>query len=266
MNNKTLLFGIAGLCVSGFVSCTSENDKNEESPQKPNLLFIFADDQRADALGVAGNTKIHTPNIDALANSGVWFTNNYCMGSHHGAVSAPSRAMLMSGKYLFTVYDKLAGQTTLPMTLRDNGYTTFGTGKWHNEWDAFLKSFDTGKNVFLGGMSDHFQVPVRDALPDGTFSKPEKKGYSTDLFADVTIEFLNSYTESKETRPFFAYMALTAPHDPRSPKPEYFEQYPDEEMKLPDNFMELHPFYLRDLQVRDEQLAPWPRKHKSPAC
>ena len=77
--------------------------------RKPNILFLFADDQRADALGISGNHYIRTPNIDNLARSGVRFTSCYVMGGHHGAICAPSRAMLMSGKSLFHVYDRLEG-------------------------------------------------------------------------------------------------------------------------------------------------------------
>ena len=134
--------------------------------QKPNVLFILADDQRADAIGASGNTYIKTPNIDNLAKRGVRFTNSYVMGGHHGAISAPSRAMLMSGKSLFHVYDKLKGVQTMPMHFAKNGYKTFGTGKWHNEPEMFEASFQQGKNVFLGGMSDHYKVPCRDLGTD----------------------------------------------------------------------------------------------------
>ncbi len=84
------------------------------------------------------------------------------MGGHHGAISAPSRAMLLSGKNLFHVYDKLEGVKTMPMHFAENGYVTFGTGKWHNEKSAFEASFQKGKNVFLGGMADHFNIPVSE--------------------------------------------------------------------------------------------------------
>ena len=92
------------LCAIVLTSLTSIAQQN-----KPNVLFIFADDQRADALGCSGNTYIQTPNIDKLAKNGVRFTNTYVMGGHHGAICAPSRAMLMSGKSLYHVYDKLDG-------------------------------------------------------------------------------------------------------------------------------------------------------------
>lgn len=231
----------------------------KESKTKPNVLFIFADDQRADALGASGNTYIRTPNIDSLATRGVRFTNNYVMGGHHGAICAPSRAMLMSGKSLFHVYDRLKGVTTMPMYFNKFGYKTFGTGKWHNEPEAFEASFQQGKNVFIGGMSDHFNVPSQDLGPDGKLGEKVKKGYSTDLFADAAIGYINDYAEGNKENPFFCYVAFTAPHDPRSPRTDYIGMYPPETIPVPGNFMALHPFIFDDFNVRDETLAPWPR-------
>ena len=227
--------------------------------QKPNILFLFADDQRADALGVSGNKYIQTPNIDALASRGVRFTQCYVMGGNHGAICAPSRAMLMSGKSLFHVYDKLMGIHTMPIHFSDNGYVTFGTGKWHNEPAMFEASFQKGKNIFLGGMSDHYKVPCRDIGPDGKLTQPVIKGYSTDLFAGAAIDFITEYAQGKRENPFFCYVAFTAPHDPRSPRKDYIGMYPPESIPIPGNFKKLHPFAFDDLDVRDENLAPWPR-------
>ena len=126
----------------------------QQNTQKPNVLFLFADDQRADALGAAGNPYIQTPNLDKLAREGSRFENAYVMGGNHGAVCAASRAMLLSGKSLFHVYDKLKGENTMPMDFARAGYSTFGTGKWHNEKEAFEASFQQAKNVYLGGMAD----------------------------------------------------------------------------------------------------------------
>jgi len=227
--------------------------------QKPNILILLADDQRADAIGCSGNSYIKTPNIDKLAERGVRFTNSYVMGGHHGAISAPSRAMLMTGKYLFRVYDVLDGQITMPMYLSQYGYETFGTGKWHNGGKTFEASFQKGKNVFIGGMADHYKVPCQMLGADGKLTKPEIKGYSTDLFADAAIEYLDSYSKGSKEKPFFCYVAFTAPHDPRSPRKDYVGMYPDESIPLPGNFKKYHPFAFDDMLVRDENLASWPR-------
>jgi len=181
------------------------------------------------------------------------------MGGHHGAICAPSRAMLMSGKSLFHVYDVLDGITTMPAHFADYGYTTFGTGKWHNGKASFEATFQFGENVFLGGMSDHFKTPVRSMGKDGKLSEPTGKSFSTDLFAGAAKKFLNDYVASEKEDPFFCYISFTAPHDPRSPQDNYIGMYKDDAMPLPGNYKPLHPFEFDNMNIRDETLAPWPR-------
>jgi arylsulfatase A-like enzyme len=256
---KHSILPLSALLLLGTSANAGSVKKKQVVQKKPNILFILADDQRADAVGCAGNSYIRTPNIDALANNGIRFSNGYVMGGHHGAISAPSRAMLMTGKSLFHVYDKLAGVHTMPMHFAENGYETFGTGKWHNEISAFENSFQKGENVMATGMSDHFNVPCRTLEPDRKLSKPVIKGFSTDLFADAAIGYLNNYASEKNIKPFFCYVAFTAPHDPRSPRKDYIGMYPDGTIPLPGNFKALHPFEFDDMDIRDETLAPWPR-------
>src|SRR3546814_13294329 len=83
------------------------------------------------------------------------------MGGNHGAICMASRAMLLSGRSLFHVYDKLKGVHTLPMDFVRSGYVPFGTGKWHNEKEAFEARFRQGVTVSLGGMANHSSVSVR---------------------------------------------------------------------------------------------------------
>lgn len=244
------LCGLSLVCLTN--SCA-------EKTIKPNILFILADDLRADALACYGNAIVRTPNIDSLAESGMLFINSYIMGGHHGAISAPSRAMLLSGKYLFNVYDKLAGEITMPMHFASHGYRTFGTGKWHNEKSAFEASFQEARNVFLGGMADHFNIPLSDLGADGKLTPPVSKGFSSDLFTAAASDFINKYAGQKSSGPFFCYVAYTVPHDPYSPRPDYIDKYTPDSIKLPGNFMPLHPFAFDDLTVRDENLLPWPR-------
>jgi arylsulfatase A-like enzyme len=247
------------LILTGMLSGCSPAEKSNENMEHPNVLFFFADDQRADALGCSGNPYVKTPHIDKLAETGVRFSNTYVMGGHHGAICAPSRAMLLSGKSLFHVYDVLDGVKTMPMHFAEQGYETFGTGKWHNEKSAFEASFQYGQNVFLGGMSDHFQTPVRNLGADGKLSEPELKSFSTDLFAEAAMDFIHDYANGKRENPFFCYVSFTAPHDPRSPREDHIGIYSDNAMPLPGNFMDLHPFEFDNLNIRDETLGAWPR-------
>lgn len=226
---------------------------------RPNVLFLFADDMRADTVAAHGNPHIKTPTLDALAATGFSFRGNYVFGGNSGAVCVPSRAMLMSGKTWFRVdAPTLKGAKLLPELLGENGYATFGTGKWHNGQESWLRAFQSGKAVMFGGMSDHTKVPVRDLGPDGKLS-PVRTGekFSSELFADSAIEFLKEHDGKK---PFFAYVAFTAPHDPRQPPLSFREPYYKSLPPLPKNFLPQLPFDNGMMKGgRDENLGAWPR-------
>jgi arylsulfatase A-like enzyme len=248
---RTLWFLGSLLALFGNASLT-------RGAAKPNILFLFADDQRADTIAALGNPHIKTPNLDKLVAAGFTFRTNYCFGGNSGAVCVPSRAMLMSGKTWFHVDTAtLKGAKLLPELLQENGYVTFGTGKWHNGQASWLRAFQQGKNIFFGGMADHTKVPVCDLGPDGKLTKvrPGEK-FSSELFADAAIEFLRRQDGKK---PFFAYVAFTAPHDPRMPPVAFREMYYRDRPPLPANFLPQHPFDNGMLVLRDENLAPWPR-------
>lgn len=230
----------------------------EAAPPKPNILLLFADDQRADTISALGNPHIQTPNLDRLVSQGYCFRANYCFGGNSGAVCVPSRAMLMTGKTWFHINTAtLRGEKLLPEVLQEHGYVTFGTGKWHNGEASWRRAFQRGEAVFFGGMADHTRVPVRDLGPDGRLT-PVRTGqkFSSELFADAALRFLRQHDGRK---PFFAYVAFTAPHDPRQPPAEYAQRYYARRPPLPQNFLPQHPFDNRMLVVRDEELAPWPR-------
>ncbi len=233
-----------------------------QTRQRPNILFLFADDQRADTIAAHGNRHIRTPNLDKLVANGVSFRNNYILGGNSGAVCMPSRAMLMTGKTWFQVdVPNLKGEKLLPEWLGEHGYATFGTGKWHNGQASWLRAFQRGKTIMFGGMSDHSKVPVRDLGADGKLTEPRTGAkFSSELFADSLIEFL----ETRDTgKPFFAYAAFTAPHDPRMPplpeREEYYRKLPP----LPPNFQPQLGFDNGHMRGgRDENLGAWPRTEK----
>ncbi len=227
--------------------------------QKPNILFLFADDMRADTIAAYGNPHIQTPNLDRLVSAGFSFRTNYCFGGNSGAVCVPSRAMLMTGKTWFRIDTAMLKDAVLmPEVLQQNGYVTFATGKWHNGQPSWLRAFQKGKNIMFGGMSDHTKVPVRDLGPDGQLTEQRTgEKFSSELFADSAIEFLQTYDGKK---PFFCYVAFTAPHDPRMPPMEFRQMYYRNLPPLPPNFLPQHPFDNGAMRGgRDENLAPWPR-------
>lgn len=225
---------------------------------KPNILFLFADDQRPDTIHALGNDQIRTPQLDRLVERGMAFTQAHIMGGLQGAVCVPSRAMLMSGRSLFRIDEKLAKETLLPAHLATAGYATFGTGKWHNGPQSYARAFSAGGPVFLGGMTDQFHVKVHPfaALASGNVTRAEsKEQHATELFANAAIEFI----QQPRTEPFFCYVAFTAPHDPRQSPPEYARMYDPATIKLPANYLPIHPLNNGEMRVRDEMLAPWPR-------
>jgi arylsulfatase A-like enzyme len=232
-------------------------DSPTATPPRPNILLLFADDQRADTIAAWGNPHIQTPNLDRLVQRGCSFRNNYCFGSNSGAVCVPSRAMLMSGRTWLDVRADLEGVPLLPELLREKGYATFATGKWHNGKPSFLRAFPRAKSVFFGGMADHTKVPVVDVKDGKVHNRRVAEKFSSEQFADAAVEFLESH---KGEEPFFCYVAFTAPHDPRNPPEKYRQLYYHKRPPLPANFLPQHPFDNGMAKnIRDENLAPYPR-------
>ncbi|MCD2421238.1 sulfatase-like hydrolase/transferase [Niabella pedocola] len=233
--------------------------------KRPNILFIFTDDQRRVGTFLSPDL-LKTPVLDSLAHSGISFQNSYIMGGTSGAVCAPSRGSMFTGRSVFEMrgnYGQVIPDSLilLPQYLKANGYYTWMTGKWHNEYAPFVRSFSGGASIFFSGMGPQYAFRVNDFRADGQYtqgnSRPAPEGvHATDLFADEAIRFLESY---KEDDPFFAYVAFKTPHDPRTVALAFQHLYDPATTKLPPNFLPEHPFDNGDLRIRDEQLAAFPR-------
>jgi arylsulfatase A-like enzyme len=232
--------------------------------ERPNILFIFSDDQRADTIAALGNTHISTPNLDALVRRGTVFTRAYCMGAMQGAVCVPSRAMLMSGRSLFRVKENLEGQRTWPEEFAKAGYRTFISGKWHNGAKSVARAFQEGKDIFAGGMSNPYAMKTMDLSPDGNGNPDGKLSapkaivkHSVETFTDAGVQFLRE--QKPGGQPFLCYVAFNLPHDPRVAPQQYHDKYNAAKPPAPPNFLPQHPFNNGALDIRDERLAPWPR-------
>jgi arylsulfatase A-like enzyme len=251
---------LVGVCVMVLPTIRGAALGEEAAgPKRPNLLFLFSDDQRYDTIHALGNPIVKTPNLDRLVSVGFVFRNNYVMGSMGGAVCIPSRAMLHSGRTLWHVPTNLKDVPIWPEVMRRAGYATFGTGKWHNGPASYARGFTDGGAIFFGGMSDHYRVPIHDFDPAGKY--PAAKRYiaakfSSELFADAAIDFLHNHGGQQ---PFFVYVSFAAPHDPRHPPPPYDTMYDPQNIPTPASFMPRHPFDNGELVIRDEKLAPFPR-------
>jgi arylsulfatase A-like enzyme len=220
-----------------------------------NVLFIFADDQRADTIAALGNPHIQTPNLDRLARRGVAFNHAYMQGGMNGATCVPSRAMLLSGRSLFHIDEKLTRDETWPAAFGRAGYTTFISGKWHNTAASVPLSFQRARQLFTGGMTDPLRAPLSN-LESGKMGPTKiSSQHACATFADETIAFL----QEPHPKPFFAYLAFDGPHDPHIVPADFPVHYDPEKIPLPANFLAQHPFNNGEMTIRDEQLLPWPR-------
>jgi arylsulfatase A-like enzyme len=186
-----------------------------QTPPRPNILFIQADDLGYGDLSVYGQQKFQTPNLDRLATSGVRFTNYYA-GS---TVCAPSRSALMTGQH--TGHTWIRGNRadnslrdddrTIAMVLRDAGYRTALIGKWGlGESESPGRPDRKGFDHYLGYLSQtHAHRQFTDHLYSDT-KRVEVTGgeYSNDLFTRDAMSFI----EKNDNRPFFIYLNYTVPH------------------------------------------------------
>jgi len=222
-----------------------------------NVVFIFADDQRADTIAALGNPVIKTPNLDRLVKRGVAFTRAYMQGGNGGATCVPSRAMLLSGRSLAQIDEKLLKHETWPHAFGEAGYATFAAGKWHNGPPALPKSFQQARALFVGGMANPLKAPTSDMLPTGKLTPAKiSPKHLCEEATDETLAFLKSQDGKK---PFFSYLAFDGPHDPHIVPDGFPVKYDVASIPLPPNFLPQHPFDNGEMVVRDEQLLRWPR-------
>jgi arylsulfatase A-like enzyme len=256
-------------------SCTEKVDE----PKKPNILFIFADDQTYEGVHALGNPEVITPNLDKLASSGVTFTHSYNMGGWNGAVCVASRAMMNTGRFVWHArsseknYENMKEQGQFWSLLMDSaGYDTYMTGKWHVEMCAD-SIFQNVRHVRAGMPNSVPEAYNRPGSPSDTTWLPWHKKYGgfweggkhwSEVVGDDAIDYLDMAKKSEN--PFFMYLAFNAPHDPRQSPKKYVDMYPLENVAVPENFQELYP-YKDDIgcgeNLRDEALAPFPRTEYS---
>ena len=231
--------------------------------KKPNILFILTDDQGAWAMRCAGNTDVHTPILDSLAQKGVRFDNFFCASP----VCSPARASILTGRIpsahgvqdwirsgnldrkslgamaadpYYTAEDKpigyLDGMLTYTDVLHNSGYRCALVGKWHlgdsiRPQHGFEKWFTIGR----GGC----YYNKADVVEEGNIAFEAR--YITDVITDKALEYMEEL--SKEEAPFYLSVHYTAPHDPwdedQHPK-KYVDMYRDCEFSAtPD--LPIHP-------------------------
>ena len=197
-------------------------------PQRPNIIYIMADDHAAHAISAYGSRINRTPNLDRIASAGVRMTNTFCTNS----ICTPSRAAILTGQYshkngVYTLNDQIDPQhENVAKELQKAGYQTAMIGKWH------LVTNPAG--------FDYWNIlPGQGVYYDPTFITPEGrkqyKGYCTDIIADFAIDWMKKRDTQK---PFFLMCHHKAPHRPWDPAPKYKDLFANETIPEPDNLYE----------------------------
>lgn len=207
-------------CAGLAAGLASIPARAQETPPRPNIVFVFSDDHAPHALGAYGGPLAAldpTPAIDRLAAQGMRFANSFCTNS----ICGPSRAVILTGKHSHVNGfrkngDRFDGdQQTFPKLLRAAGYQTALLGKWHLGTDP--QGFDHWE--ILPGQGDYYN-PVLIG-PEG---RREVEGYCTDIVTDLAIEWMGAHAGDG---PFLMMCQHKAPHRNWMPAPRHLGLYAD---------------------------------------
>lgn len=179
-----------------------------ETPKRPNVLIITTDQQKGDALGVAGNPWARTPNMDSIASQGVYFTRSYCSYP----LCSPSRGSLHTGRMPHEIgVDRNEmgigrGVTVSGQVFRAAGYETGYCGKWHLPFDIGIPRDNNGGFEIL----NKYDPPDKKKDQKKAGKAPRQMVSEVDQAAvNVAIEFL----KRKRDKPFYLVVSLQNPHD-----------------------------------------------------
>jgi len=194
------------LAITLVASCSKE-----EEPQRPNIVFILADDVGTEVIGSYGGTSYSTPNIDALAETGLQFNHAYS-----APVCSPSRVKLMTGRYGFRTGQTWgtipADEITFGHILRDAGYEVALSGKWQmtllkDDPDHIRKMGFDESSVFGWHEGPRYYEPL--IYENGKIRDDVKDAYGPDVFNDFILDFIRR----NKDRQFFAYYPMVLAHD-----------------------------------------------------
>lgn len=197
------------------------------SPERPNIIWIYADDHDQAAISAYGSELIETPHIDRLAREGTRFANSFVTNS----ICAPARAVILTGKFSHrnghrdnkSTFD--GSQRTFPKLLREAGYQTAITGKWH------LKSEPTGFDYWkvMPGQGRYYDPEMID-----NGERVVMDGYNTDVTVDMALNWLETLRDPD--KPFSLMVQFKAPHGPWMPAPRHLGLYRDVALPVPESF------------------------------
>lgn len=237
MTKRNLLACLALCCASGLTTAA------ENSIRRPNILFIYTDDQSHRTVGCYPESFdwVRTPNIDALAKQGVRFSHAYI-----GAWCMPSRATMLTGHHQHGIESmRMEGQYPgsqydaekcpfWPSVFRKAGYTTAHIGKWHTGVDdGYGRDWDHqiiwNRPRFVDNAPNYYddQIIVKNG------GKPERvKGYTTDKYTDWAIDFMNGEGRDAE-KPWYLWLCYGAVHGPFTPADRHQGKLSDATVPVP---------------------------------
>ncbi|XP_039487630.1 arylsulfatase B [Drosophila santomea] len=223
-------FSSATSLITGFVLCIALSNGIIATSDKPNIIIIMADDLGFDDVSFRGSNNFLTPNIDALAYSGVILNNLYV-----APMCTPSRAALLTGKYPINtgmqhsviVNDQPWGlplnETTMAEIFRENGYRTSLLGKWHlglsqRNFTPTQRGFDRHLG-YLGAYVDYYTQRYEHQgynghdFRDNLKSTHDQVGrYITDVLTDAAVKEIEDHGSKNSSQPLFLLLNHLAPH------------------------------------------------------
>ena len=201
--------------------------------QQPNIVVILTDDQGWGDLSLHGNKNLSTPNLDALAKSGVQFDRFYVC-----PVCSPTRAEFLTGRYHARggVFSTTAGgerlnldEVTIADTFKAAGYTTGAFGKWHNGMQYPYHPNGRGFDEYYGFTSGHWGHYFSPVLEhNGALTRG--KGFCVDDFTNKAMDFIEESV--KQDQPFFTYLPYNTPHSPMQVPDRFWKKFDGMELPL----------------------------------
>lgn len=232
------LFGLAGISMA-------------VAAERPNVVVIMVDDLGYSDIGCYGG-EIETPTLDGLAKNGLRFSQFYNTAKCHS-----SRVSLLTGQYCIAAGDvNLSHGVTSAEVLRDGGYFTAMTGKWHLKKEPTDFGFDRYFG-HLSGACNFFTGDKTFRLNGEPWEVPSEGFYTTVAKVDFALEFLE---EARKTeKPWYLYVAFNAPHAPLHALPEDYAKYLGRYDAGWDRVRDARIARQKELGLLPEDLEPSPR-------
>ncbi len=238
-----------------LLCCFSTNFAN--AANRPNFLIVMADDLGFSDLGCYGS-EIETPNLDALAQNGLRFSQFYNTAKCHS-----SRISLLTGRYAFQAGNtSLSRATTSAEVLGKAGYFTAMSGKWHLD----KQPTDFGFQRYFGHLSgacNFYRGDKTFRLNGEPWNVPESGFYTTVAKVDFALKFLKEARTTK--KPWYLYLAFNAPHAPLQPLKQDYEKYLGRYDAGWDLVREARVAKQRKLGLFGKDVKPSPRPDHIPA-